>query len=193
MRTPLAKARASHDEWEPKYPFDILIAYEDVSTRNDAMKLERQLARQLQDDYDLQCSWWKFGHLEEPTLRARASDAAVEADMVILSVYAGRPLSSSIQKWIEEWAERRPYHKCALVALVTGAETGSAETQQLIARLHQVARQARMDFFPHLGLPQAAAACPPCGLAERATTVTATLLEILQHRTPAPCEGLREP
>lgn len=154
MITPSGESRdtaAPEPHWEPKYPFDLVLAYEDVATRNAAMQLHRQLARQLQTDFDLQAAWWKLAHLAGPDLREQATDDVTQADMVILSVHAAPDLPELAASWIEEWAVRPDHHKCALVALLLDAENRQDETRPLLARLRQVARQARMDFFTHIG------------------------------------------
>ena len=69
MKKSESSPESSSAQWEPKFPFDLVIAYEDNPTRDRAMLLYDRIAQQLLDDYDFQCAWWKLDHL-----RARYRD-----------------------------------------------------------------------------------------------------------------------
>jgi hypothetical protein len=150
------KAGQASSLWEPKYPFDLLVAYEDNTTRDRALRLYDHLAQQLLDDYDFQCTWWKLDHLRSSTLRDQASDAAAEANMIILSVREGLELSPNVRTWIESWIGKRDSRKSALVALVGGRNQHDPGASPVVHYLQRVARQGKMDFFAHaFDLPQA--------------------------------------
>src|SRR5262245_18018978 len=106
--------------WEPKFPFDLVIAYEDTTTRNRALSLYDHLAQQLLDDYDFRCTWWKLGLLNNPPLMEQASDAAAEANMVVVSLRAAQELSEPARLWTESWLAKRGNQKSALVTSVAG-------------------------------------------------------------------------
>jgi hypothetical protein len=170
--------------WEPKFPFDLVIAYEDRATRDRAMLLYDRIAQQLLDDYDFQCAWWKLDHLREPSLMEQAIDDAVQANMIIISLHAGKELPPSATDWLDAWAPNKIGNKSALVALLSmsGQSTGHAHGRQ--ACLQRVARQARMDFFLHY----ADSNCRPQVYSaeyihERARAVT-PLLENILHTPP---------
>src|SRR5213594_2896872 len=74
MNKPLLNSQAVLPHWEPKYPFDLVVAYEDLATRNRALLLYDHLSEQLIDEYDFQCTWWKLDHLCSQTLREQAAD-----------------------------------------------------------------------------------------------------------------------
>jgi len=77
--------------WDPKLPFDLVVAYEDLETRNRALHLYDHLAQQLLDDYDFQCSWWKFDHLANGHVRLDADGIADDAAFEFLdAVYLPR-------------------------------------------------------------------------------------------------------
>ncbi len=192
MRESVANVSFRPDQWQPKYPFDVVMAYEDAVTRDRAMHLHDHLARQLNDDFDFQCAWWNFNHIADPTLREQAVDDATAANMIILSLHAGNDLPSSAQRWMEDWSQRRDHHKCALVTLF--AENGGPQAAApIFARLKQIARQAHMDFFTNI--TEAAgviAGLSVTQISERASAVTPTLKGILQQRFPAPRWGINE-
>jgi hypothetical protein len=192
MRESVIKVSFRPDQWQPKYPFDVVMAYEDAATRQRAMRLHDHLARQLNDDFDLQCAWWNFEHIADPTLREQAVDDATAANMIVLSLHAGSELPPAAQMWMEDWSHRRDHHKCALVTLF--AETGEPRTAaSIFARLKQIARQAHMDFFTNVAEATGAIAGLNANqIAERPRAVTPTLKGILQQRFPVPRWGINE-
>jgi len=180
------------DQWQPKYPFDLVVAYEDSATRERAMSLHDHLAKKLSDDFDFQCAWWKFEHIADDTLREQAVDDATSANMIVLSLRAGNDLPAAAQQWMEGWSHRRDHHKCALVTLFTN-ESSATSAPPTFTRLKQLARQAHMDFFANI--PDIPGALPELNLTqitERATAVTPTLRAILQQRFPLPRWGINE-
>ena len=190
---PAAGTGSSPSHWEPKFPFDLVVAYEDRQTRDRALHLYDHLAQQLLDDYDFQCSWWKFDHLTDRTLCQQAADAAVEANMVIISMQARPELLSAHQAWLEEWLPRRDHRKSALVALIAGADQHSPEAERTLAYLRRAARQAHMDFFNHnfaLSLPSRDISLP--AEAPRVTPPPGAFSQDLYHQMPTPRWGINE-
>lgn len=140
--------------WEPKTPFDLVVAYEDRMTRNRALHLYDHLAQQLLDDYDFKCAWWKFDHLAEPSLREDSIDDAAAANMVILSLHARPEIPEEQKHWVESWLAFRNQRKCALVAMIGNGETPPIDSTNMITWLCNAARLGRMDFFNHsFGVP----------------------------------------
>ena len=179
--------------WEPKFPFDLVIAYDDTATRSRAVQLHDHLAQQLTDDYDFQCSWWRLEHLHNPHLSEQAADAAADANMVILSVRGDRPLPPAFKAWLPRWLARKGSQKSALVVLMSTAGLPTEESRRLQSYLQQVARQARMDFFAHVyPLPKAEAGYTVEGLARRAEMVTPLLEDILDQPVSTPRWGINE-
>ena len=179
--------------WEPKLPFDLVVAYEDTHTRNRALHLYDHLAQGLLDDYDFQCGWWKFEHLTNTTLNQQAADAAAEANMVVLSLQARKQLLPLHKAWIEEWLPRRDNRKSALVVLIGGTDNMERESAPLLAELQLAARLGRMDFFTHafdLTAPQRQASVQQ--ITDRARASNAPLPDFLQHRMPIPRWGINE-
>jgi hypothetical protein len=177
--------------WEPKFPFDLVVAYEDHETRNRALQLYDHLAQQLLDDYDFQCSWWKLDHLRNPTLWEQAADAATDANMVMLSVRGEQELRSDLKAWLESWLERRDDHKSALVVLLEGRDDGRVRGAQTY--LQNVARRAKMDFFAHtFETSNNEMVLTPETILQRAETVTPFLEEIMQQPTSFPRWGINE-
>jgi len=178
--------------WEPKFPFDLVVAYEDGATRARALQLYHHLAGQLLDDYDFKCAWWKLEHLGEPALREHAVDDAAEANMIVLSVRNKKELPAIGKTWIEGWLPRRENRKSALVALVA-SESPESGDPALINYLQSVARLAHMDFFQHAFGQEKQTADPAMEQVQaRASVVTPMLEEILNRRTSALRWGINE-
>jgi len=193
MNNPALPATMNCSGWDPKMPFDLVVAYEDTDTRNRALHLYDHLAQQLLDDYDFQCSWWKFDHLTNHALCEQATEAAVDANMVILSLNARRELAPAHKTWMEGWVPRRAHRKAALVTLIAGAGQPERDTPSMLAYLQNAARLAHMDFFPHsFDLPKPTLQWSPDPLAERARVVTPFLQDSLHQTLSIPRWGINE-
>jgi hypothetical protein len=193
MNNPVLNRQSAASEWEPKFPFDLVVAYEDALTRERALQLYDHLAQQLLNDYDFQCSWWKFEHLQNTTLRSRAADAALEANMIIVSLRAQPALSPVQQAWMEDWVPRRDNSKAALVALIAGAGKSGSEPAPMLALLQNAARKGRMDFFTQgFDTTQTPQDSLVDSIARRANVVTPVMHQILHHRMPTPRWGINE-
>jgi len=179
--------------WDPKLPFDLVVAYEDLETRNRALHLYDHLAQQLLDDYDFQCSWWKFDHLTNTTLRQQAADAAVEANMVILSIRASEDLPRTHKLWLEDWISRRHHRKAALVVMIAGTSVPEREAATVLAYLQNAARLARMDFFTHaFELPSSPRETSVAAFPGQTSAAAPLLQDLLQHRSPVLRWGINE-
>ena len=193
MNNPALNPKLDASEWEPKFPFDLVVAYEDTFTRQRALQLYDHLAQQLLNDYDFQCSWWKFDHLQNATLRSRAADAAAEANMIILSVRAQPEILPLHRAWLEDWIPRRDNSKAALVALIAGNGKPGNEAGPMLAFLQNAARQGRMDFFTQgFDSTQPKQDSLVDQITKRASTVTPVMHQILQQPMPTPRWGINE-
>ena len=144
------RSHANGAHWEPKFPFDLLIAYEDETTRGRAFALRDHLATELDDEHDIRQSWWKLAFLYDSQLRERATEAATNADMIVISLNNGKELPLILRMWIEEWMKQKDGHDSALVALVNNAPSARCTDCPILRYLNSVARKAGMDFFPHV-------------------------------------------
>ncbi len=177
--------RESHGKL--KYRFDLVVGYEDATTRSRALRLYDRLAQQLLAEYDFRCAWWKFNHLQDDSLMAQAIDDATAANMIILSLSARPCLPLPGKAWIENWAARKAKRKSALVALLDMSHQPAAAPNQIQDYLQQIARSANMDFFFHAtdaGMEKHL--CTVETLVKQAKTVTPLLQGILQRRSVAP-------
>jgi len=193
MKNSVANAKVSNANWEPKYPFDLVVAYEDADTRNRALLLYDRLAQQLLDDYDFQCSWWKFEHLANPILQQEAADSAVDANMVILSIHAHQELSPTQKAWVDDWAARRQHHKAALVVMIADTTQPERDAAPVLAHLRNAARISGMDFFLHgFELPVASVRLAGTALPDLVAAIAPPLHGIIYQKVPATRWGINE-
>lgn len=137
------------NQWEPKCPFDFVIAYQDTATRNRVYNLYDHLAQQLIDDFDFRGFWYKFDFLANPTVRDTASDQAAQAHMVVFSLRQGNALPGHVIDWIDAWTACRGSQKSALVTLVAGDDPEARRICPIQNYLQKTAHCAGMDFFAH--------------------------------------------
>ena len=187
MTKSLLNSRPEDSPWAPKYPFDLLVAYDDVTTRNRALQLCDRLTKKLADDYDFKCTWWKFDHLRDTALREQAADAAAEANMIILSIHADNELPAAVKAWTETWLARKDHGKRALVTLIDGAQQQGQGFCPVQLYLQKVAHIGGMNFFSQpFDLPIETPRYTAETIKERAVKVTPVLVQILNQRAAIP-------
>jgi hypothetical protein len=195
MSKALSHALPKLNQWEPKFPFDLVIAYDDATTRTRAMQLYDQLAQQLLEDYDFQCSWWRIEHFLNPVLSEQAAQAAAQASMIILSLRGDRPLPPMLKAWLPRWLDKKGDQKSALVLLLCADGQPGDEAHYLESYLRQVAEQARMDFFAHaypLSTELADLANNSSAVARRTQTIAPLFEEFLDQPAYIPRWGINE-
>ena len=193
MSQTLLNPRIGVPRWEPKYPFDLAVAYEDLASRKRALQLYDHLAGQLLDEYDFQCTWWKFEHLQDRQLGARAADAATDANMIIVAVRDGLQLPATAKSWIEKWLPFKTDRQSALVALIAEPHDAAGGSCPVQVYLRNVALQTGMDFFCHaFGPPEAGRVHARETIEQRAQAMPPLLAELAQHKAAIPRWGINE-
>lgn len=193
MNNSITTGKTVSSNWEPKFPFDLVVAYEDADTRTRALRLYDRLAQQLRDDHDFQCSWWKFDHLANPVLRQEAADAAVDANMVILSIQAHRELPAIHKAWLDGWIRRRHHRKAALVVIIADTSQPEHDAAQSLACLKNAARIGHMDFFLHgFETQKPRQEFAATSLPDRVASMVSSVHELSYHKSPAPRWGINE-
>src|SRR6266568_3655655 len=136
--------------WEPKFPLDLVIAYEDEVTRGRALSVYDDLVMELEDDHDVRHSCWQFPHLYDARTLEIAVDAALGAKMIILSLNHRAQPSRIVRAWMEGWLSEKNGRHCALVALVENAPSLRREDCPLLDYFFSAAHRAQMGFFWHV-------------------------------------------
>ena len=193
MSATLLKLRPETPRWEPRLPFELVVAYEDEITRSRAIALYENLAGHLNNDHEVRYSWWKFHFLYDPALLKRAITAAIDADLIIVALRdAGEPPWIA-RNWIEKWLAGKGRRDGALVALVEGAPSIRFEDCAMLGYLNSVADRARMNFFPHV-FPATPLNVinPPGGVSAHGTIGTPLVEDLLRSPTNGPLWGINE-
>ena len=132
---------------EIKGDFSMVIAYDDLITRAPASKVCEPLLQQFGEEFDFQCTWWRYDFLKHPQLLAEAVEDAAHADVIIISAHADKGLPLAARDWIQKWAKRRLHQFSAVVALIGREEGSEADSGETEAYLRKLATDLNMDFF----------------------------------------------
>jgi hypothetical protein len=124
---------------------NVVIAYEDFDAGKHAKKTYDYLVEHLGHEFQFTNQMWKFEVLNIPKLREIAVRDALAADIIVVSSRGGE-LSFPVQAWIEGWLAEMG-NALALVALFVCAREEAGQLRSLRARLADVARRGKMEFF----------------------------------------------
>lgn len=130
-------------------PMRIAVAYQDTESLVQAIQFCDRIVQEYWQDFEIECTWWKLSFLQHPQLFKEAVHAATEADLILLSLPAEKPIAKTVEDWIDEWIDKRRFRPGALVSLIPGtADAGSAHLA-MEGYLTEVASRSALDYFPH--------------------------------------------
>lgn len=135
---------------EEKPKFNMLVAYEDLSSGRQALQVFNSLANHFSTDFEFNNRMWKFDALAVPRMKELAVRDASKSDMIVVALCSGNgDLPNGVKEWIEGWLERRQADPQALVALFQRHGRTARVFPQPSAEnyLEQIARRACIDFF----------------------------------------------
>jgi hypothetical protein len=125
----------------------MLIAEDEASERMASDFLGRICVR-LGDEYQIRQRVWKGDDFSSEETRLLAADCSRQADIVVIALQAGSPLSGPLEGWIRYYLPKRNDRKGALVALLRQTSKSEfSESPSVSTFLEQLASSARMDFF----------------------------------------------
>jgi hypothetical protein len=140
-------------EWNPDLDdmpcFNVVILYEDGPTGRRAKSFYDKFIHELEDECDFNLELWNFQVLGIPEFGESATEAAAQADFVILSLHGKAGLPGEIKEWIETWTGQIIDRSPALVALVDKPNARGGTTASTLAYLSSVANRTGIDFFAH--------------------------------------------
>jgi hypothetical protein len=128
---------------------DIIVMYEDTTSRAAAMEVCQRLRKQLQAEMQLSFDFWKFKYLGEPELARRASEAAARAEVVIFCTHGGA-LPPGVEMWLQNSVKGRTKTDGALVLVLAEPFNPPSANGRLVSSLQAAAAEAHMDFLPLL-------------------------------------------
>ena len=129
------------------YTLNIAGVYQDSVTRDWAMQSCRR-ATQLAGEERFQNNWYDANSLSDHGILLDAVQAALVADVIVVSVYAADELPLDLYVWVQTWLPRRPSRIGALTALIGVAEPLDFQFARTLEYLQAVARKAQLDFIP---------------------------------------------
>jgi hypothetical protein len=128
-----------------------LVMYEDTVLGNRALEALNNITRRVETPGRLLCSLWRFFFLSDRSMLEMAAAEAAGSDIILIAFSAASELPSGVNEWINLWLSTRNKRPKALVAFADEEAAGDRASPGLFARLREVARLGRMDFFPANG------------------------------------------
>lgn len=130
---------------------EVQVLYEDFQTGLRAKQAIDGIAIQLGVGTKFQMGLWRFDLLQEPALCAEVANAAVRADVVLLSAHGQHGLPEAVQRWLAGWLSRTSDEPPALVVLLDAAAQQTISAHHWLAALQLRVRPAGVELFPHFG------------------------------------------
>jgi hypothetical protein len=131
---------------EPGYALSVALVYQDVPTRKWASQVCNQVA-QLAGRDAIHSTWWDVSRLGDPEVLTDAVLTAMQADVILVSLYDVEELPVNLCVWIDAWLPRRYLPMGALVALIGSPGQAGARTDHARDYLRAIAQRGRMDFL----------------------------------------------
>jgi hypothetical protein len=122
------------------------MVYEDPATRDYAIQLCDSLSQKFQDDLEFEFTWWGFKYLSDPEIAQQASQAAAEADLIVVCVHRSGIFPSEVQKWFEAWSSERQLPEGALVVVEVSGQIEDPQASQH-QPLKSLAQRANLDYL----------------------------------------------
>jgi hypothetical protein len=126
---------------------NVVVVYQDSLTRHWATALWDRLG-QLIDTGGICRKSWKLSGLTNAGAFARAVQAAVLADVLVISVRDAGELPMLLHVWADAWLPQRAGRAGALVALIGVPSTPDVLAGRAHEYLEDIARRAGLDFLP---------------------------------------------
>ncbi len=132
----------------------IAVVYENVAARDVAIRHCDALAQKFMGDLEFDITWWRFGYLVDPDIAREASQAAVRADLILVSL-DGDELPGDVKAWFERWLARREVAEGALALIRTATRADAVDAYFRLA-----ARHANLEYLDHTGSGSGSTARP---------------------------------
>jgi hypothetical protein len=171
-----------------KVTWSAVMIYEDVLTRETAVKFSDAMMARFWAHYEFDFGWWSLDQLEHPKKAHDAAEKAIRADLIVFALTPAGPVAQCLPAWVDDWIHRRGDREGALAGLLDPAAGPSGITTEKYLYLRNLAHRAGMDYL--IQVPDDIARPMPDSLdsyAERAVQRTSVLDEIIRRpRAPMP-------
>lgn len=136
------------DPAAPWTALNVAAVYQDTLTRDWVLQACDCTTQRLRPA-GLRSNWWRMDFLRHPQIFDAAVQAACEADVIFVSVYAAESVPSQVVQWCEEWLARRRLKEGALVALVGTAPPPGPPLAATLDYWRRAAERGGLDFLPY--------------------------------------------
>jgi hypothetical protein len=106
----------------------IFVVYDSDLSRDRVRQTQEELGRRLGCSFTFSISAWKLKSLWHPKMLRMATEAAINAEIILFSLFSGGDLPHAVKNWLEKGLINTPAHRVCLLALL---ETGSTLMPQL--------------------------------------------------------------
>src|SRR5438874_5109246 len=130
-----------------KASWSVVIIYEDLSTREEAVKFSDNLVKRFWSEYEFDFGWWSAKELLPAKTARAAAEKAAGADLIVFALQAEGAMPESVLGWVEGWIHRRGEREGALAGLLDPAAGPSGVTTEKYLYLRSVAHRAGMDYL----------------------------------------------
>ena len=145
--TPLNARSEIHDGAAPKL-LKIILAYENLSAALWAAEAFKRLLHQNPENLETQLSPWSFSTLSDPNYIVQATDAAAEADLIVIAASSSfRLLPTFVEVWLKKGLQVRRSAHTAVAALFGCASRPDRPDSIRLQTVQRLAREAGCEFF----------------------------------------------
>lgn len=171
--------------WTLKPSWQVAVLYEDAATQQDAVAYCDSLVNRFWESTSFNFGWWPLEQAHDFRAAQQASQALVEADLIVFAIHPGDNLESRIAEWLHHCLCRRNHREGLVVGIGDPAANSDEDSPKHIALRH-LAHNAGLDYLTEL--PHTLATPLPDSAEfyhDRARQVSGVLSEILRrpHRT----------
>ena len=123
-----------------------MVLYEEVPSRDLALKVCDRLSQNFANDLEFEFTWWGLRYLSDAQVSIEASRFAMEADLIIVAVSRTAMLSMEVLAWFEHSLLGRRSPGGALAILQTSPNDSSLPWQH--PYLLSLAQRSHLDYLP---------------------------------------------
>ncbi len=127
---------------------NLVILYEDERTLEWAVEMHCRVLPLVGADC-IEDTWRKLSLLHQPEILQEATEAAIQADVIVVAVRAAAEVPNELRAWVNAWLPRRRQPVGALVALISVPAACGPWAWRTRDYLETVAHRGGLDFLPH--------------------------------------------
>ncbi len=131
---------------ETPYALNVAVVYQDLLTREWAAQVCDHAAS-LVGSESIHSTWWGLSRFHDPRVLADAAVEALQADLVIVSVYDNGEWPAALDAWLVAWLPHRRLPAAALVALLGVADQPATRHRRVAEQLQRTAHTHGLEFF----------------------------------------------